>query len=868
MFLSIRFILGWIACVPVTLVVMQLNALDQDRSIAFVQKYCVSCHGPDLEEGDRRFDQLEIIDGGKADTADNREHWREVLDRLNLADMPPEDAELQPTDEERLAIIEWLTDDLSRKPASEEQGNFIALRRLTRKEYDLAVRRLLGLENMLRDPTAAFTPDSRTEGFDNVADTLQVTDFLMKQYLKAADEYLDAAMVQAMAKPVRRSQTFNAPFFRENNVIDGLNKAGQYMHLKESSGGHGFYLVLDEHVKSGGVAESGFYDVRIKASAIDRKHPYKDWIIDTSSDDPLLMSVVASESGADKPRFVHSSDRNLKEFKVADNEPGWYEASVWIDRGYSIKLGYPNGPRRIKYMRHSLMGQHGELFPEFLRDHVHVFHDMHPDFNKETAPAMVKAFLAEQDALKKAGKRYDVFGIDHALHTDEAWATFYREYKGPRIRIFEVQISGPTLAEPVETVRPLVEKGLDDRETKRLIGEFASASAGRPVDQETLQPILSLYDSARDSMDANGAARLAYKAVLCSPSFIYHRTRSGKLDDYEFANRLSRFLTGLPADTELLALAKSGMITKPNVRRQQTERLLKSDQSRNFVSSFLDSWLHLSKLGTMQPDENEHPVYFNERLESAMKEETILFLQEAIAKNRPTSWLINADKTFVNAPLARHYGMNNVDGLEMRQVEIKDPNRGGLLGHASVLTATANGIDTSPVTRGVWVLECLMGTPPSPPPPDIEPLEPDIRGAITIREQLSKHREVASCKHCHRRIDPLGFALESFDEIGRIRKEYGGWNEDKLPIDTAGVLPSGEAFESVAGLRQLLVKQDALVKQNFVSKLLVRATGRIDNAADEAEVLRILSQQKSNDEQSSGLKDLIHQVIASEAFAR
>jgi hypothetical protein len=865
MLFPVHIALVWATVACSSIVYAQESELG-DASIKFVQKYCVSCHGPELEEGDRRFDHLVNVDGGKNDTAENREYWREVLDRLNLADMPPEDADLQPTDEERLRIIEILTKDLSKKREGETESTSVALRRLNLDEYDLAVRKLLGLENMLRDPTASFSPDSRVDGFDNVGQSLQVTDFLMKQYLKAADEYLDAAIVKGTALSEARSWKFRAPFFRERNPADGLNEAGKYMHIRESSSGHGFFLVLDELAKSGGVPESGYYDVRIEATAINRKHPYKDWIMDTSSNDPLVMSIVASESDVKKPRFVHSSDRSLKEFEVADDEAKWYEATVWIDRGYSIKLGYPNGPRRIKYMRHSLMSQHRESFPRFLTDHVHVFHDMHPDFDKEKAPAMVEAFLKQQDELKKAGKRYDVFGVDHALHTDEAWKTFYREYKGPRIRVSEVQLSGPKLADPVDIVLPLIDENISDARAKETIREFATRAASSPVDEETLGPIFGLFDSARERTNANEASRLAYKAILCSPSFIYHRNRAGKLDDFEFANRLSRFLTGLPADAELYALAESGKIADPKMRRQQTERLLASDESRNFVSRFLDSWLHLSKLGTMQPDENKHAVYFNERLESAMREETILFMREAFAKDRPVQWLIDADQTFVNAPLARLYGIWDVEGLEMRQVKISDSKRGGLLGHASVLTATANGIDTSPVTRGVWVLECLLGTPPSPPPPDVEPLEPDIRDAATIREQLSKHREVASCRHCHRRIDPLGFALESFDEIGRVRNEYGDWNEKKLPIDTAGKLPSGESFEDISGLRKLLSQQSPLVERNFVAKLLVQATGRVDDLADNADVLKIVGSRKAD--AGLGMRELIHRVIASDAFSR
>lgn len=844
---------------------------NEDITVKFVQKYCVACHGERTQEGDRDFQGLHSLartvkDSKAKDALHGREQWQEILDRLNLGDMPPEEAEIQPTDEERLKIIELLTKSLSQRIEKGESDQ-VSLLRLTKGEYDRTVRNLLGLETMLADPTATFSADQRTEGFENVGETLAVTDFLMKQYLSAADQYLDAAIIKASPAPEFR-KVYNSPFFRERNPVDGMNVDGKYMHLRESSSGHGFYLWLEDLSRKGGVPASGNYKIRIKATALNRDHPYLDWIIDTSREDPMVMSIVGTVAGAKKPRFDHASDRELATFEVAEGDPKWHEADVWLDKGYMVKLGYPNGPRRIKYMRHALMDNHRDSFKDFLGDHVHVFHNMHPDFDKEKAPALVEKFLAEQDELKKAGKPYDLYGVDHRLHTDIAWKTFYREYKGPRIRVFEVQILGPVQADPPELVKPLIDSEVSDQDARRWIVAFANRAARKPLSAEKIEPILSLFESARKTMGVNQAARVAFKAVLCSPDFIYHRTRAGKLDPYELANRLSYFLTGLPADNTLLQLAAKGEIENPEVLRQQTERLLGLNSNRIFISDFLDSWLKLSKLGTMQPDENEHTIYFNDRLESAMREETILFLQEALEKDRPVQWLIDGDRTFVNGALARLYGMPGIEGHEMRQVKINDRLRGGLLGQASVLTATANGIDTSPVTRGVWVLESLLGTPPSPPPPDIEPLEPDVRGAVSIRDQLSKHRENVSCRHCHRRIDPLGFALESFDEIGRFRKDYGAWNKKAVPIETAGKLPSGEEFADLGELRQLVVKQSALVEKNFVTKLLVKATGRIDDPNDRADVMQILSRKDQGKNDAIGMKELLHQVISSEAFRR
>jgi hypothetical protein len=857
---------------------VETNQSDQIKLAAsFVNKYCVSCHGPVSQEADRRFDQILDSDAKLSErSSDQREQWREILDRLNLADMPPEDAKLQPSEQERLGIIDLLTNQLSQKSKSASEQPTI-LRRLNRTEYDLSVRQLLGLETMLKDPTSSFSPDETKEGFSNVGDSLIVSDFLMNRYLNAADQYIDAAIEKATASKSTFSRNFKPPFFNEGEVHDGLNVDGEYQHIRENATDRGGYLWLQK--LSRGVPTSGLYKIRIHASAINREHPYKPSILKIPKSDPLIMSlVVANASQSRNPKTNHATDRTLATFEVADNEPDWYEVEVWIDKGYLIKLGYPNGPRQIKYQRHQLMRNHRDSFPKFLTEHCPVFSNMHPDYDPEKAPALVKTFLAEQEELRKAGKPYAVFGVAHLIHTREAWGTFYSEYQGPRIRVFEIQLSKTQLSatkssNTLATVDALIDETFTDRQAINSIRSFAKLAARRPLNEKQIAPILTLYQSARKSSSVNEAARLAYKSILCSPFFIYHRNRNGKLDQFELASRLSYFLTNAPPDNELQQLAQENKLDASAIR-EQTNRLLNHESNRRFVESFADAWLKLSKLGTMLPDFHEHPDYYNERLESAMREETVLFLQDAIKQNRPTSWLVDADQTFLNAPLARLYGIEGVDHLDLRPhkfSKLHQLTRGGLLGQASILTASANGIDTSPVIRGIWVLECILGTPPSSPPPDVEPLEPDTRGATTIREQLSKHRDVASCRHCHRRIDPLGFALESFDEIGRFRSNYVVGKKKKSKIETAGTLPSGEKFSHIAELKKILATKANLLDRNLVSKLLIHATGRIHNPDDAADVLAICrpnSKNESNHKNPNGMRELIHRLIASDAFHR
>jgi hypothetical protein len=420
---------------------------------------------------------------------------------------------------------------------------------------------------------------------------------------------------------------------------------------------------------------------------------------------------------------------------------------------------------------------------------------------------------------------------------------------------------------------------LDDDLAAKLITKFASHAYRHPAHLGEYAPILEFYESQRAvEMSPAEALELSYQAILCSPGFLYHRTKQGVLSDHEIASRLSFFLWSSPPDKQLRDLADQGILGQSTNLKAQAERLLNDPRSARMVASFTDAWLQLSKLGTMLPDRVEHPGYYNERLEEAMRTETRLFVSDAIKHDLGVEVFVDSDHSFLNSSLARLYGVSGVEGHEFQRVKFSDRRRGGLLGQASVLTASANGIDTSPVLRGVWVMECLLGTPPSPPPPDIEPLEPDIRGAKTIRDQLAKHRDVATCNNCHRRIDPPGFALESFDEIGRFRSHYmhGATGERQgLAVDPSGKLSSGEPFSDVGELKSLLLKRLDLVAHNVARKLLVQATGRIDDANDNADVIRLVQEatgsynkENSRIRGSVGMRTLIHSLIQSDAFRR
>ena len=294
------------------------------------------------------------------------------------------------------------------------------------------------------------------------------------------------------------------------------------------------------------------------------------------------------------------------------------------------------------------------------------------------------------------------------------------------------------------------------------------------------------------------------------------------------------------------------------VYRTQVTRMLADSRSDRFVRHFVRRWLDLDNIGTMPPAE-DFLVYYRDNLETAMRAETETFFRHVLDNNLSLREFLDADYSFLNRELALHYGIQGVEGNELQRVSLNGIRRGGLPGHGAFLTASANGVDTSPVVRGIYVLEKLLGYTPPPPPPDVPAIEPDIRGAVSIRQQLERHRDSATCAQCHRRIDPLGFALENFDAIGGWRDKYDG----NVPIDSAGELPGGDSFRTIPEFRQLLFRSTGPVQPLPAEKLLTYALGREIEVGDRPGVDEILAEL---DAKNGGLRDLIHLVALSNQF--
>ena len=417
-------------------------------------------------------------------------------------------------------------------------------------------------------------------------------------------------------------------------------------------------------------------------------------------------------------------------------------------------------------------------------------------------------------------------------------------------------------------------------EVRRLLRRFAASAARRPVPAAALQKFESLILTKLEKGEPFEEAMLAgYQAVLCSGLFLYLPEPG---DQFAVAERLSHFLLNSRPDAPLAAAAKVGRLRNPATLRAETTRLMASPGFDRFVASFTCSWLELRQLRRDDPDKRIYPEYrLDEYLVDSMERETLLFVTAALRENLPVRTLIDSDFTFVNQPLARHYGLEPVQGAALRRVALsKTSVRGGLLTQGAILKITANGTSTSPVLRGAWIMDRLIGEPPPPPPPGVPAVEPDIRGAQTIRDLLALHTKSSTCAACHAKFDPAGLALENFDVLGRWRTRYRGTAEGERvsgidhtghdfaytiagPVDASGQLAGGRAFQDIRELKAIFAAEPRRLARNLVQQFIVYATGTPVRFSDRAQIEKMLD---ACAPAGYRMADLLHAVVESEIF--
>ena len=476
-------------------------------------------------------------------------------------------------------------------------------------------------------------------------------------------------------------------------------------------------------------------------------------------------------------------------------------------------------------------------------------------------------------------------------------------YQGPGLAIQHIEIEGPiTKAFPTRGHRLLFDGLTREADPKAnpkwgerfvissenpvaevtpVLVRIASAAFRRPVAEGEVADFVTLFSGfMEDGVDFETALRSTVKGLFCSPEFLFLHERPGLLNDFALASRLSYFLRRSTPDAELLELAAAGRLaSEPDVLLGQMDRLMKEESFDRFVVDFTDAWLNLRDIEFTAPDGVLFPEY-DLYLQNSMLKESRAYFRELVEKNLSVTHLVKSDFAMLNHRLAQHYGIEGVSGPDIQRVALPaDSVRGSFLGQGSVLKVSANGTNTSPVVRGVWVIERLLGQKPPPPPPGVPGVEPDIRGATTLRELLAKHRDMASCRACHEGIDPPGLALESFNPIGGWRDRYRSLGEGEKvdvvvgnkkvryklgpPVDASGKLKDGRSFEGFEEFQAMLAADETTLARTLVTKLLIFATGREMGFSDRSEIEKIVAESA---DRGHGIGDLMKLVVTSEIF--
>ena len=792
------------------------RALVAQRLRGLAQQYCFECH-----TGETPAAEINLSSLLAGVTEENVEDWKKLVFALERHEMPPPDAE-QPANVQLAGMVFEAERQVIAYLQKNESAPVTILRRLNQAEYRNTIRDLLHLDVSQWDPVEHFPEDETVDGFNNNGQALVTSDFLLRQYLVAGSEAVRRA-THWEDRPRTHHHKFSPPppTGAGGRVVQRFEAVGgKYRPLMSRPWKKGGFHML-EPVGEEGVAVSGYYRFRVVVSAHQHPRPFSEIEIDAR--EVPVLAIMPTLSG-----YGNVSRPTTREFVAArvnvpyGNRNVEFEKTIWLNAGVVPRLTWLNGP--VKPLSDKLVEKYA---PDRFRPRKKTWAD---------------------------GEK--------TRYLNEMWRVLAEVYRGPEMRIHELEMEGPLVKQwPPRSHQTLYgQQSLQEQDPVEVVARFARRAFRGQATEDNIRPYQQLVRRSVASGQApQQAVENGLRSVLCAPEFIYRKEKGGQLSGVEVANRLSFLLWASMPDRQLLETAEKGELEKGDSLRQEVERMLADPKSAGFAANFLDRWLELYRLGTMPPDENVYPQYFLGDLESAMRQETELFFRHLLEKNLDVENLIDGKFTFVNYHLAKLYGIKGFEGSGFQKVALTDRRRGGLLGQASILTATANGIDTSPVVRGVWVLNNLLGTPPAPPPANVPEIEPDIRGAATVREQLARHRNIKSCASCHRRIDPAGFALESFGPIGEARAVYPG----KQKIETGGVTASGDSFKDIVAYKTLLLKRKPEIARCVVEKLLTYATGRKMEFSDRPQVRQILLKWQ---QQGYGMRDLVHLVVASDLF--
>jgi hypothetical protein len=765
---------------------------------AVVKQYCVTCHNERLKTADLSLEKLDV-----ANVAEGGEVWEKVIRKLRRGAMPPEGAR-RPDKATSDGLIAWLETGLDRAAASHPNPGRPLPHRLNRAEYANAVRDLLALD--VGDVAALLPADDSAYGFDNIAEALGASSVLLERYVTAAGRISALAVGDPDVAPGSETFVLRQDYSQDQHVdgqpfgtVGGVR--ANYTFPLDAE-----YVLSASLMRTNVDATRGLEDPRQVEFTLDGERVF---ITAIGGSTPTgLPGAAAAEEGANKTRLSRSDA---------------------VDAQLQVRVKVKAGPRSVgvAFLQRSLGENTRRLQP----------------------------FRSSFDS-------YDATGMPH-IRTLSITGPYNPTGPGDtpsRRRIF---VCLPPRESPGgRPARPAQGRGTNAQAEESCATQIVTRLAGRayrqPPTAADLQRLLDFYRAGRRDGTFETGIQRALQRILSSPKFVIRVEHEPPtvapgtvyaISDYELASRLSFFLWSSIPDDELLDAAARGRLKTPSVLEQQVRRMLADSRAEALVSNFAGQWLQLRNLRNSVPNEDLFPE-FDDNLRQAFQRETEMFFDSIVREDRNVLDLLTADFTYVNERLARHYKIPNIYGSHFRRVTIADEARKGLFGHGSILTSTSNANRTSPTVRGKWILANLIGMPPSPPPANVPPLKENPDGAtpVNIRAQMEEHRSNAVCASCHKLMDPLGFAMENFDAVGRWRTRDNG-----SPIDASGQFLDGAKLNGVEGLRQVLVSRPDIFVGTLTEKLLTYALGRGLDYHDMPAVRKIVRESAGHDYRFSTL---------------
>ena len=726
---------------------------------AVLDRYCVVCHNERLQTAGLMLDALNV-----EQVAEDAEVWEKVVGKLRSRSMPPA-RRPRPDQATYDAVASSLETSLDRAAAANPNPGRPALHRLNRTEYTNVIRDLLGLEI---DGRSLLPLDESGFGFDNNADVLSVSPALLERYLLAARKVSRLAVGDPTQRPAMG-------MYRLPWVLDQSQRMSDDLPWGSRGG-----LAVRHHFPL-----DGEYVLRVTMQRGDAS--------------PVIRGTNNPEQ-----LDIRLDDERIKLFSVGGECVG------------------SSAPECIRPPRRRGSVSSGSLYDRTADEKLVV------RFSANAGTRLVGVtFLQRTSAGAAEGAGPERLPASHAAYNRDRMSVESVVIEGP----FNVTGPGDTPSRRQIFVCQPSSSQDDEACATRILSKLARRAYRRPVTDQDVDTLRGFYRAGQREAGFEAGIQWALEKILVSPDFLVRSERDPanvapgvpyRISDIELASRLSFFLWSSIPDDELLGLAERGELSDPAVREQQVRRMLRDERASALTTNFGGQWLYLRNVRAVMPDPRAFPE-FDDGLREAFQRETELFLETQLREDRSVLELLTANYTFLNERLAEFYEIPNVYGRHFRRVAYPDDRRAGLLGHGSVLTVTSYATRTSPVVRGKWLLENLLGAPPPPPPPDVPALEEQGGGDMpaSLRERMEQHRQNPVCAACHAPMDPLGFALENFNGIGMWRTHDAG-----VSIDPTGVLPDGTAFDGPAGFRQALLHHSGEFLGTVTERLLTYALGR------------------------------------------